>query len=219
MKISILLPTLYPKLFNRICDHIRRVDFKEYEIVACSPERLIGEDVVWVRDDKCCGTGYALRQAFKASTGDIIVVLCDDVLLVPRWLDLAIFEFLTSPFDLWGLGRSGYLKAFGRYYASFPMCGRFLVEKHWKHFFPYTSQFGDPAFSMAVWCAGGTVREMKARVLIWAFEDRLGQPHAANSRNVKILMEDKERFLGDFPDLAKGWSRDHNQFLSCVNSR
>lgn len=216
MKISILLPTLYRPLFNRVHACIRRVDFQDYEIVVCSPERIIGEDIVWAKDDRCCGTNYAVRKAFEASTGDIIILLCDDVLLVPRWLDLALFEFLTSPFDLWGLGRQGYLKAFGRYYASFPMCGRFLVERHWKHFFPYTSHFGDPAFSMAVWMAGGIVREMRERVLIWSLENRLGQPESPNSRSEKILLADRKRFVEDFAEMGRGWdTSDHSKFLTC----
>lgn len=214
MKVSILLPSLYPVLAQRLMSYARNVDFPNYEFVVCSPQKIEGDRVVWVEDPEPAGTGPAIRRAFQASTGEIIVVLCDDVLLVPRWLDLALFEFLTSPFDLWGLGREGYLTCFNRYYASFPVCGRFLVERHWNHFFPYTSHFGDPAFSLAVWRAGGTAREMKEKVIIWSLFDRSGQPEAATSLNPEILQADKERLLRDFPDFAKGWSTDYHDFLA-----
>jgi FkbM family methyltransferase len=162
--------------------------------------------IVWVPDDPPTGTNPAVRKAFLRSTGDICVCLCDDVILDAGWLQEPL-SLLKSVDEIVAVGqpppgRSWY--CFGLRYANFPLFHRQTAQEHWQHFLPYTSQWGDPSFSLSVWETGGRVLQ-SSRHPIHFREHGPTHPESPLSNKRAIFEADFRLFLRDHRALAEEW--------------
>jgi glycosyltransferase involved in cell wall biosynthesis len=195
MKISIIIPSLDADYLQ---DLLPQIQGPNREIVVCSPYEP-PKACVWVKEEKPAGNNLSHRRAFSASTGEIVVCMCDDIRLEPGWLEegLRLLEDGDCIVSLAPL-ESNY--CFGRLYANLPLCRRETVRRHWVYFFPYRAHWGDPAFSMSVWRSGGKVVETKPLVY---FRERDGHPPVPVK--AEAFESDCGKFLKDFQDLANDW--------------
>lgn len=162
MKLSLTLPSLFPDALKAAVTNIyattRSVD---YEIVVVSPFEARGPHITWVREEQPRGNCHAHNVAFQHSTGDIIVALSDDALVLPGWDEQAL-AFLheregDAPYAL-GLHQSNHFTgtAFGIYYPFFPMMRRRTIEAIGGYYpSEFRAHFADPDIGMRVWSAGG----------------------------------------------------------------
>lgn len=210
MKVSFLLPTLFPSLAERMISSIRRGGYPDYEIVVCSPFPVNSERVIWSEDKDQLGGDPALRQAFNASTGDIIMAAPDDHYLGDGAIAKAVKEFKQHPEDLWDLRSDWTPRAFGRLFAPYPMCHRQLVLEAWQFFYPYIQHCGDIAFSMQAWRMGRTVRQVSERLLFMG--DRMGYGEASGKTSNFNYRFGVCRLFQDFPEYSRGWSRDNTDW-------
>lgn len=206
MKISILLPTLFPPLADRLIKNIWQSELPvwcDLEIVVASPMQIFGKHIVWCRDEKPSGTNPAMRMAFEASSGDLICSLADDFSVNPDWL-LKSVPALDFRNDVVLALDGGMFSCFGYRYAISPLTTRTTVKRHWRFYFPYVSHWGDPAFSMDMWRTGGGVLPMPDRrgVVNWGL-DRMG--HGESVIKESSFKPDQVRFLADFGDMGSGY--------------
>lgn len=171
MKLSVILPTLHPEAARATADsvyaamaHLPGLDF---EIVACSPERVQGPRVVHVPEDTPEGSVAANLKALAASSGDLLLNLSDDVVLHPLAIRDALGCLLTREaiegarpmligihwlFENDDKGMIG--TVWGRYYPYY-----FLMRRServgWMDR-AYISHFADPDVAMKVYDAGGS---------------------------------------------------------------
>lgn len=202
--LSILLPSLYPILLDRMLRSIRTNPMLENwdrEIVIISPNPIGGDDIVYVPEKEKAGTNPALRAAFKASKGEVICCLPDDMIVSPTCFETGL-KTLDGKDEKIVCMDGGAFSCFRYRYAICPMCTRATVLNHWNFFFPYTSHWGDPAFSLDVGRRGGKVVPMAPPGVHWGL-DRMGQ--GENSIKQSSFNEDMDKFLRDFTDLSKGW--------------
>lgn len=206
MKVSILCPSLYPPLAERLIRSVHashKPDGVEVEIVICSPIPTHGDGIVWVDDKIKSGNNPAQREAFKASSGDIVVYAADDFTFNPDWLEKSLLVF--------GWGRNtvlaldgGNFSAFGYRYAIIGMLNSATVSEHWNQYFPYVAHYGDPAICMEVWDTGGKVLPMPNHegVVNWGL-DRLGCGESGHKSS--HFESDQARFIKDFGHMANGY--------------
>jgi hypothetical protein len=205
MKTSILIPSLDADYLD---DLLPQITGPDREIVVCSPYRP-PENCVWVEDTKLLGNNPAQRACFEKSTGSVIVCMCDDITLPPGWLEEGM-KLLESDDCIVSLAPLESNQCFGLLYANLPLCRRRTVQNHWNHFFPYQSHWGDPAFSMSVWEAGGKVVSTRPLVI---FRDRAGHPSVPIKATA--FDADCDAFLKDFDSLSRKWMREHWRLFNC----
>lgn len=204
MKLSLLIPSLYPKLMQRMLASIRQNTLPEgwdLEIVINSPYIIAAPDIVHVPEKEPKGTNPAMRTCFKASHGDVIACLPDDMIIAPHCLEIGLAALNQQPDTIVALD-GGAFKCFDRRYAICPMTLRRTVEKYWEYFFPYKSHWGDPAFSLHLWRKGGQVLRMAGGQVHWGL-DRMGEGEA--STKTSTFDQDYARFLEDFKEMTPGY--------------
>lgn len=201
--LSILLPSLYPVLLDRMIRSIRANPMLENwdrEIVVVSPNPIGGDDILYVQEPEQRGTNPAMRAGFKASKGEVICCLSDDMVIAPTCLERGLAVLNNQPDTIVCLD-GGCFSCFDWRYAICPMTLRSTVEAHWNFFFPYVSHWGDPAFSLDVGRKGGKVLAMPCGVQ-WGL-DRLGQGEGVHKKS--SFYSDMETFHKDFADLLVGY--------------
>jgi hypothetical protein len=173
MKISITLPSLYPKELARAVENINATTRAAHEILVVSPFEFSGDNVMHIRESESRGCNYAQALASKFASGDLIVAHTDDFDYVDSWDDLIIPDFLERE----KLYKGDYLLGlrydiddfvginFGMYYANFPMMRCANLEKFGWLGQEFKIGFGDSDLSMRVWDRGGTCEFSKDKVL------------------------------------------------------
>lgn len=173
MKLSILLPTLFPEL---AAVAIRRLEMctvgVDYEIVVVSPQEVFGRNVVWVREDSPAGGVAAAVLAFQHATGDFVAVLTDDMRVEPYWAEVVLAQALAGeakspgPY-LCGISTCGFGLAFGLCFPFFTFARRETVAAIGGLYRPhlFRSFFADPDLGMRAWDAGGRVEFAKGTFL------------------------------------------------------
>ena len=195
--LSILIPSLFPPLVERL---IKSIDV-DAEVVVCSPERV--ERAVWVEDTVKAGCDPAIRQAFRKSTGDSVIVMADDHVFVPGALAKAIA--LWDQDELMDLNAGWVPRIFGSLSVAYPLCHRATVENLYSHFFPYTQHFGDHSFALAARAAGYQILQCPHVCVSYPWEDRLGCPESPTKTSSASYDFGKFRIYDDFPEYSKGW--------------
>lgn len=203
MKISILLPTLYPALANRLITSLRLARLPKdasYEIVAIGPDPPTGCDIVSVKEASPSGNNPANRAAFSASTGDAILCLPDEAIVSPSVFEVATESLGSMPNNKVVAMDGGHWECFGKRYAPFPFTLRETIVNHWDFFYPYKSHWGDVAFSLDVWKKGGAVTRPSVETVIMG--DRMGLPESPNKW--PNFDGDYLRFQKDFAEMIVG---------------
>ncbi len=217
MKVSVLLPTLYPKLSERAIASLREhgAEGVELEFIIVSPEPFSdkGGDLVWVKESSPRGNCAANRLALEHATGEFVVCVSDDATYARGWLREALsFYRAHAPADrpyIVGLPIRGLVgTCFGRYYANFPFFRRELLAKYpavGENFYPewVSAHWGDVSLSMSVWHHGGEVHCLPVPIV--AFQpDRMGAPESP----VKLhaFKADTDEFVARWSGkLGEGW--------------
>jgi hypothetical protein len=174
MKLSVLLPTLFPDLAHAAMDALRaQMNGVAHEFVVVSPTRMEGENVVWVEETARNGSVAANNRAFENATGEIVLVLMDDFRPGPGLVaeTLAAFAGPARPFPF-ALAFPHRMRAvdcvftaFGRLYPTMFATGRTDAQHAGGLFDPaYRQAFADPDFGMRIWGAGGRVSAARAHV-------------------------------------------------------
>jgi hypothetical protein len=200
MKISFLMPTLFPELARPAIDALRlQLRDVEHEFVVVSPARFDGDGVVWIEEVERKGSVVANQRAFEHATGDVVLVITDDFRPGPGLVaeTLTAFADPARPFPL-ALAFPHRMRAidcvftaFGRLYPTMFATGRADAAHAGGLFDPaYRQAFADPDFGMRVWKSGGRVRAARAHVR--EIDDR--QTADAAPRNAIAIGEDWERF-------------------------
>ena len=190
--IYVLLPSLFPALAARALSTMRKhgADGVDLRFVVVSNTTPDGDDVEFVYEEQPRGIYPAIRAGFdRCPDGSIVMVTCDDVVHAPGWLAKTLPAFLEIERTtqnkklIVGLRHAGGIgTCYGHMYANFPMFRKNVVTDDpfiEEHFIPsyLRSQWGDVALGLAVWAAGGVVKDAGTEaVLGWA--DRMEQPEA-----------------------------------------
>lgn len=207
-KFSILLPTLRPKLFQCALFGITFCsEGCDYEVIAVSPVPVAGERVRWIKETTTSGCIAANLQGYEECSGDLIVLMTDDTIVFPGWLqalEAAIREGESQHFPYCvGLNRVNLPvigTVFGKYYAYFPAMSRRSLEAVGGLFDPqFVAHWADPDLGMRVWSAGGRVEFCEnARAAVSSL-----QFHYAESKHkTSAFYADTERFLKKWGYLA-----------------
>lgn len=203
MKISILLPTLYPVLADRLIASVRLARLPgdtSYEIVAVGPKPPVGPDIVALKELNQLGNNPANRAAFAASTGDVILCLPDEAIVSDGVFEVAVASLGEMPKGRVVAMDGGHWECFGKRYAPFPLTRRETILNHGNFFYPYKSHWGDVAFSLEVWRRGGEVIRPSAESIIMG--DRMGLPESPNKW--PNFNGDYLRFQQDFSEMIVG---------------
>lgn len=219
MKVSVLLPSLFPNLAQRAIDSLRNtgsVPDVDLEIVVCSPQPVEGKEVVWVKDVDLLGNNPAIHQALAASTAgpdDFVYSFSDDAIANPGWLErvLAQYKVLSPrsediPFVL-STNHGPVGTCFGRLYANFPFAKRSVVDRFYTDFYPFSAHWGDVSFSMAVWEAKGYVA-VTTDLIAQFSNDRMGNTESAH--RTSSFLKDTAAFVKRFAHtVGEGWPIDN----------
>jgi len=173
MKISFIMPSLFPNLAEPAIDRISQIMAgADFEIVLAGPTDPGHPQVLWVPDLELRGNCPANAMAFKASSGEVIVYLSDDVLLTQEWRDITLPSFIAksrdNPLLLGGFYahpmRVG--TVFGRYYPWFGIGLRTSIIQLGGFFDEgYGAHFGDSDLALRFWSAGGRCEIMPGNAL------------------------------------------------------
>ena len=201
MKVSILIPSLDR---DYLLELLPQIPTQDTEIVVCSPYQPDVPGVVWANDIAMAGNNRAMRQAFHFSRGEVVVCLCDDIVLEPGWLEQGL-ALLGDGDGIVALSPLQPCECFGKLYANFAVARRATVKNYWPGFYPYHSHWGDVAFSLAVWAGGGRVIPTPTPLV--RFRDRADHPEPPHKSGTFI--SDCDHFLADFNREAFRWMRDN----------
>lgn len=163
MKLSLVLPSIFPNAFKRTLDKIvattRNVD---YEVLAVTPFEVAGANVRWIREDTPKGVIHAHATAYEHMAGDILVALSDDALLVDAWADGALASLIEqethSASVCLGLHQTNLIvgTVFGIYYPFYAVIRKQVLERVGGYYDPaYIAHFADPDLALRVWRGGG----------------------------------------------------------------
>lgn len=197
MKVSIILPTLFPDLARRAIDDWRKqLAGIEHEFVVVCPHEVGGDCVRWVPEDKPSGSSAAAQLGFENSTGDVLIGTADDHRFGPTAVQDALTAF-SDPNRIFPLvlaypHRRGAIDFvwtyFGRLGTTFTAIGRADVERAGGYSDrAYRIAFSDSDLGMRVWRAGGQVRH--ARSFVQSVNDRLGNGEAP-TKTVEMFDKD-----------------------------
>lgn len=206
MKLSFLLPSIFPPLCWRFIESFRRGGWADYEIVVCSPFEISGDRIVWTRDERQIGYGPAVRQAFTHSTGEVVGVGSDDILILPDSLRGFMEEYQRHPDDLWNMRGIWCGTVFGKFFCGYPCTSRATIEKLWQYYFPYMHHGGDPCLSLGAHRHGIALRSSATQVVTINIGDRLGCPHSPAKEDAHDFEFSKQQLAKEFPEYSQGWS-------------
>jgi hypothetical protein len=222
MKISILLPSLFPDLAKRSIESLRAgAGDLDYEIIVVSPYEVSGPHIVWsqeIGEARGCTAGY--RQAFVQATGDIIMPWTDDVTATPNCIAncLAFFLKRESQTNLyccglnykWDRGAGRFGTVFGIYYPYFPFLGRHTIDCVGGFYASeYVGGFGDPDLGLRIWHARGRC-ELSAESVILPVPERHRHPKGQHKYSY---------FLQDMTTFVTRWAIDYGRNWPTANLR
>ena len=164
MKLSLVLPSLFPNALHRTIRNLqattRGVD---YEILAVTPFEVAEEGRVrWIREDDPRGNIAANAAGYARASGDMVVALADDAILVDNWAEISLKRFLAregarAHFCL-GLHQMNFVlgAAFGIYFPFFPVVRSSTIRTVGGYYdLVYAARYGDPDLALRIWKAGG----------------------------------------------------------------
>lgn len=194
MKLSILLPTLFPDLARGAIENWRpQLRGIDHEFVVVCPREIGGDAIRWIPETAPNGSVAASQLAFRSATGDVAIMAADDVRFAAGAAEQALTAF-ADPDRVFPLALTYPRKEraidfvstlFGRLYPTFFAIGRADADRAGGFLdTSFRTVFADPDLGMRIWRAGGQVR--RAAAVTRAVEDRLGNPEAATKNEAAI---------------------------------
>lgn len=205
MKISVLLPSLFPDLAHAAMAALRpQLAGIDHEFVIVSPMPISGENVKWVQETESRGSVPATQTAAEHASGDLFLITNDDFRFSENAIAEAVAAFSdpTRPFPL-ALTYPHRMRAMDCVYATFGCLSTsvFALGKadalHVGGVFDraFRISFGDTDLGMRVMAANGTVRRARGRVR--EVNDRMGSGSAPRTGNA---------IVGDWRTFADRWA-------------
>lgn len=221
MKLSVLVPTLFPDLARAAIDDLRpQLIDVEHEFVVVSPMEIAGERIVWVKEESPQGATAAGNHAFAAARGEIVLVAGDDVRFSKGAVAEALAAFadparpkplaITFPHRLRAFDCVWCV--FGRLFPTIFAFGRADAEMTGGYLDPgYRTGCADPDLGLRIWAAGGQVRRARANVRM--LDDRKGHGEGPMKTNA-VIEKDVARFTGIWrPKFDPIWGENDGDFI------
>jgi glycosyltransferase involved in cell wall biosynthesis len=221
MKVSVLVPTLFPDLARAAIEDLRpQLTELDHEFVVVSPTEIAGERIVWVREENPQGSIVAGNRAFAAASGDVVLVAGDDVRFSKGAIGEALTVFaeparptplaVTFPHRLRALDCVWVV--FGRLFPTIFAFGRADAEKAGGYLDPgYRTGCADPDLGLRIWAAGGQVRRARAHVRF--LDDRQGHGESPQKTNA-VIEKDVARFAAIWrPKFDPIWGENDGDFI------
>lgn len=221
MKLSVLVPTLFPDLARAAIEDLRpQLQDVDHEFVVVSPSEISGERIVWVREETPQGSVAAGNRAFAAARGEIVLVAGDDARFSKGAIAEALAAFadparpeplaITFPHRLRAL--DCVWVAFGRLFPTIFAFDRAGAGKTGGYFDPgYRTGCADPDLGLRIWAAGGQVRRARANVRL--IEDRNGHGEGPQKTNA-VIEKDVARFAEIWrPKFDPIWGENDGDFI------
>lgn len=221
MKLSVLVPTLFPELARAAIDDLRpQLAGIDHEFVVVSPAQIVGERIVWVREEAPQGSVAAGNRAFAAASGDVVLIAVDDVRFSKGAVAEALAAFaeptrpnplaITFPHRLRAL--DCVWAVFGRLFPTIFAFGRADAEKTGGFLDPgYRTGCADPDLGLRIWAAGGQVR--RARASVRFLDDRQGHGESPQKNNA-VIEKDVARFADIWrPRFDPIWGDNDGDFI------
>lgn len=201
MKLSILVPTLFPGQARAAIDAMRpQLTEIAHEFVVVSPHEVSGPAIVHVPETEPRGPTAAHHAAFARARGEIVIVAADDIHFAPDTVarTLAAFGDPRRPFPLVAtyprtVGHFAMAHVmYGRVVPTFFAIGRADVTAAGGWIDPrFVAVFGDYDLGFRVVAAGGKVRLLDPPFR--EVNDRAGNPEAP-AKTSAAPAEDFRRF-------------------------
>lgn len=226
MIVDVLMPSLFPGLAAQAIKSLQQHGAGEsvsLNVIVVGPEKPPA-DCTFVQETEPQGVNAAMRRGLAECRGDLILAACDDAIFTPGWLAAALDQFnRAAPL----MGQRPYViglrygpvqqvsTIYGRLFANLPLFRRTLLDDAFlhRHFMPdyLVGQWGDGAFGLAIWQAGGMVFDSHSQPLATWAGDRLGYPHARPNR--EYFDEDTTAFQRQWrPIFGQGWADGFRDF-------
>lgn len=215
MKISLSLPSLHEDLVTKALIHIQATTQNfDVEVVVVSPFAVDHPLVTWVEETKPTGNLGAHNAAYEAATGEIFIIMVDDMLPEAGWLDATIAHLLAGEARtaLFVTGIHQTLDqlgtVYGIYYPFFAATRRTTVEAVGGLFSSeFKAHCGDPDFALRVWQAGGRCEPCFDAKYIPIGARELFDESAHRS---SAMVHDFRRFTDKWADsYGLGWPTNH----------
>jgi len=163
MKLSILLPSLYPEALSHAVANIEAATRGvSYEIVVVSPFEVAHPKVTWAREEQGRGCCAAFETALARASGDYVALMTDDSRLTEGWAEIALADAAEgesrNAIYCLGLHQTNLIvgTAFGIYYPFFPFIRRTTLAAVGGLFdLSYIAHYPDVDLGFRVWHAGG----------------------------------------------------------------
>lgn len=156
MKISIILPTKNEYIVNFfLYVHKSELDREDVEVIVVSNFDNLrvhyNNNILLVKDLFMNGNVMGHVQGVHKSSGDIIVTMCDDLLLNPGFIDniLKLFSTQTSNKLFYGIQTPYVMPVINKcFYAWFPVVGRSVVDEIGHYSSEFKSHFADVDYTL-----------------------------------------------------------------------
>lgn len=229
-KISILLASLREQECKERIKELTN-DKLEYEIVVTSPFPVEGKNVIWVPELERQGNVWAMYQAYIKSSGDYIIYMADDTILLPKEIENMI-KFLELEPTIPTLGSFTMVSTEGqeqnhwciqtlngnRYlYACYGCINRKWIDLVNGFFdIDFKHSWCDPDFSMRIWNIknGRVVKCSEAKVI--NKQNNFDSIHEENTKmyfekDTKTFIKKWGHLIGD--DQLQEWNKFNKEFI------
>ena len=102
--VSIIIPVFNQHEMTMECIDSIRVNTQDYEIVIVdngSDPPAEFDEVTYIRNEENLGFPKAVNQGIKAAKGDVVVILNNDIVCTPHWLEI-LQGYLSNGLDMVG---------------------------------------------------------------------------------------------------------------------
>lgn len=162
MRVSIIIPSIYPHDLERCIASIERGTRCEHEVIVVSPHEP-PSPAVWIKEEEPRGAAYAQSVAMEHVKGEFVIAFADDFEFFDGWDKWLIWEFEEREAKhnqplLMGLryDQADWVgTCFGLYYPNFPMMRSSMVRKFGWFDGEYQHGFSDCDIGMRIWNIGG----------------------------------------------------------------
>lgn len=199
MKLSIVLPTLFPELLPGAIDAASEAAGDlPHEVLVVSPFDPGRADVRWVRDTSPRGSIAAANAGFAAASGEIVALVSDDTRLTPGALVQAVTRLADLPGGMVGFprvvgGEPHVGTVFGHYYPFYFVVERATLDRVGRFDEGYRKYYADPDLALKIWAAGACCEFARGAAIV-DIASRGG--------------------VGEAPDKAQGWhAADYARFV------
>lgn len=212
MKISIILPTKNEYIVNFfLYVHKNELDREDVEVIVVSNfdnlKTIYKNKILLIKDLYMNGNVMGHVQGVEKSSGDIVVTMCDDLLLNPGFIDniFKLFSTHTSNKLFYGIQTPYVIPIMNKcFYAWFPVVSRSVIEEIGHYSKDFKSHFADLDYSLRAKHNNIDVRPapgIKATSLPTEWIRRIDVTKDINFSNDFVTFKNKHKLSGSTREL------------------